>query len=85
MNSLSSQPFSKMCHSMPQITAMSVPERMRTYSVECAAVRVKRGSKTKTLARLVSLPVRMCCSDTGWASAALEPMKTMVFALRMSL
>ena len=46
MNSLSSQPFWKMCQSMPQITGMSVPERMRTYSVACAAVRVRRGSIT---------------------------------------
>ena len=63
MNSLSSQPFSKMCHSMPQITGMSVPERMRTYSVACAAVRVKRGSMTIMLARLISLPASMCCID----------------------
>lgn len=41
MNSLSSQPFWKMCHIMPQITATSVPERC-TNSVACAAVRVKR-------------------------------------------
>ena len=71
--------------SMPQITAMSVPLRNRTYSVAWAAVRVKRGSSTNTLARLISLPVRMCCSDTGCASAAFDPMKTMVFELRMSL
>ena len=74
-----------MCHMMPQTTAMSVPERMRTKSVACAAVRVKRGSMTMTLARFVSLPVRMCCSETGCASAAFEPMKMMVFELRMSL
>ena len=30
MYSLSSQPFSKMCHMMPQTTAMSVPGRIRT-------------------------------------------------------
>jgi hypothetical protein len=53
MNSLSSQPFLKMWCSMPQITGMSVPERKRTYSVACAAVRVKRGSNTKTLALLL--------------------------------
>ncbi len=46
MNSLSSQPFSKMCQRMPQISATSVPGRKRTYSVACAAVRVKRGSST---------------------------------------
>jgi type IV secretory pathway TrbF-like protein len=85
MNSLSSQPFSKMCQSMPQITAMSVPERKRTYSVAWAAVRVKRGSMTITFARFSSLPVSTCCSETGCASAAFEPMKMMVLELRMSL
>jgi hypothetical protein len=82
---LSSQPFFTMCHMMPQITGMSVPERMRTYSVACAAVRVMRGSMTIMLARLISLPLRTCWSDTGCASAAFDPMKMMVFALRMSL
>ena len=32
MYSLSSQPFSKTCHRMPQISATSVPGRSRTYS-----------------------------------------------------
>ncbi|MEZ5859231.1 MAG: hypothetical protein R3D28_09625 [Geminicoccaceae bacterium] len=32
MYSLSSQPFSKMCQSIPQISGMSVPERSRTLS-----------------------------------------------------
>ena len=40
MNSLSSQPFLKMCHIIPISTGMSVPGRMRTYSFACAAVRV---------------------------------------------
>jgi hypothetical protein len=70
---------------MPQITGMSVPERMRTYSVACAAVRVMRGSITIMFARLSSLPSSRCCSDTGCASAGLPPMMTMVLALRMSL
>ena len=46
MYSLSSQPFSKISRRMPQMSAMSVPGRKRTYSVACAAVRVKRGSHT---------------------------------------
>ncbi|GJE33303.1 hypothetical protein LDDCCGHA_3503 [Methylobacterium oxalidis] len=85
MNSLSSQPFWKMCQSMPQITGMSVPERMRTYSVACAAVRVKRGSMTIMLARLISLPDSTCCMEIGCASAGLPPMMIMVLAFRMSL
>ena len=48
MNSLSSQPFSKMCQRMPQTSATSVPGRNRTYSSAWAAVRVKRGSQTMT-------------------------------------
>src|SRR3954447_21581979 len=82
MNSLSSQPFWKMCHSIPQITGMSVPERMRTYSVACAAVRVNRGSITIMLARLISFPASTCCIATGCASAGLPPMMIMVLALR---
>src|ERR1051325_2008846 len=42
MNSLSSQPFLMMCHMIPYNTGMTVPGRMRTYSVACAAVRVMR-------------------------------------------
>src|SRR3954453_17232439 len=70
MNSLSSHPFSKMCHSIPHSTAMSVPERIRTYSVACAAVRVKRGSMTIRFARLISLPARMCCTEIGCGGVA---------------
>ncbi len=64
---------------------MCTPGRTRTYSVACAAVRVMRGSTTIKLARLSSLPSRMCCSDTGCASAGLPPMIKIVFELRMSL
>jgi hypothetical protein len=64
---------------------MWVPGRTRTNSVACAAVRVIRGSMTIMLARLSSLPSRMCCKETGCASAGLPPMITMVLALRMSL
>jgi hypothetical protein len=85
MYSLSSQPFSKTCHRMPQISAMSVPGRKRTYSVACAAVRVKRGSHTIIAALFCSLAFRMCCNDTGCASAALLPMKSMAFEFIMSL
>ena len=77
MNSLSSQPFLKMCHIIPYSTGMSVPGRMRTYSVACAAVRVRRGSMTMTFALLSSLPSIRCCNDTGCASAGLPPMMIM--------
>jgi hypothetical protein len=53
--------------------------------VACAAVRVKRGSTTNTLERLISLPASTCCMATGCASAGLPPMITIVLALRMSL
>src|SRR6266849_5604155 len=56
------------------MVGMCTPGRTRTYSVACAAVRVKRGSMTIMLPRLSSLPSRMCCSDTGCASAGLPPM-----------
>ena len=85
MNSLSSQPFLKMCHIIPISTGMSVPGRMRTYSFACAAVRVRRGSMTMKFALLSSLPSSMCCSETGCASAGLQPMKIMVLELRTSL
>ncbi len=85
MNSRSSQPFWKMCHSMPQITGMSVPGRSRRYSVAWAAVRVKRGSMTMRLARFASFAASTCCSETGCASAGLPPMMIMVLELRMSL
>ncbi len=52
---------------------MSVPERMRTYSSDFAAVRVKRGSTTIIFAP-VSLLCSECSMDTGCASAAFEPM-----------
>ena len=52
---------------------MSEPERMRTYSSALAAVRVKRGSTTIIL-QPASLACSMCSIDTGWASAAFEPM-----------
>src|SRR5437870_10143490 len=61
------------------MVGMCTPGRTRTYSVACAAVRVIRGSMTIMLARLSSLPSRMCCSDTGCASAGLPPMTTIVF------
>ena len=64
---------------------MSVPGRIRTKSVACAAVRVMRGSMTITFARLSSLPSSRCCSDTGCASAGLPPRISMVLELRMSL
>ena len=85
MYSLSSQPFSKMCQSRPQIRAMSVPERKRTYSVACAAVRVKRGSQTMNAALFCSLALSRCCSDTGCASAGLPPMRNIAFVFMMSL
>jgi hypothetical protein len=50
-----------------------------------AAVRVKRGSQTTKFARLISLAASRCCTATGCASAAFEPMNTRVLALRMSL
>jgi hypothetical protein len=65
--------------------AMCVPGRTRKNSFACAAVRVRRGSMTIMLARLSSLPSKMCCYDTGCASAGLPPMIMMVLALRMSL
>ena len=85
MNSLSSQPFWKMCQSMPQTTGMSVPGRMRMCSVACAAVRVKRGSMTIRLARFASRAASTCCIAIGCASAGLPPMMIMVRLLRMSL
>ena len=85
MYSLSSQPFSKMCQSTPQITATSVPERMRTNSLACAAVRVKRGSKTISGALFCSLALSRCSSDTGCASAGLPPIRKMARLLWMSL
>ena len=84
MNSLSSQPFWKMCQSMPQISGTSVPERKRRYWSACAAVRVKRGSATISLPPC-SLPRMTCCMATGCASAALLPMKNIVFDRCMSL
>ena len=85
MNSLSSHSFSKMCQSRPQISAMSVPGRKRTYSVACAAVRVKRGSHTIIAALFCSLALSRCCSETGWASAGLPPMRNIAFDFMMSL
>jgi len=74
-----------MCHIIPYSTGMSVPGRMRTYSVACAAVRVRRGSMTMKLPLLSSADSNMCCMATGCASAALLPMNSSVLALRMSL
>jgi hypothetical protein len=85
MKSLSSQPFFTMCHIMPIRNGMSVPGRMRTYSVACAAVRVKRGSATMKLARLISLPARRCWTEIGCASAGLPPRMSIVRELRRSL
>src|SRR5215472_16624841 len=51
------------------MVGMCTPGRTRTYSVACAAVRVKRGSMMIMFARLSSLPSRMCWSETGCASA----------------
>ncbi len=85
MNSLSSQPFSKMCQRMPQISATSVPGRNRTYSSACAAVRVKRGSQTISGALFCSFARRTCSSETGCASAGLPPMMKIAFELWMSL
>src|SRR5262245_50866084 len=58
--------------------------RRRTYAVACAAVRVRRGSMTITLALCISAPSIRCCIETGWASAGLPPMMSWVLALRMS-
>jgi hypothetical protein len=80
----SSQPFSNTWYSMPQIKGMSVPGRKRMCWCACAAVRVKRGSATMILEPF-SLPRRMCCMETGCASAALLPMKNIDFELCMSL
>ena len=57
------------------MTAMSVPGRKRTNSSACAAVRVKRGSRTIKGALFRSLALRMCSNDTGWASAGLPPIR----------
>src|SRR5260370_950175 len=57
----------------------------RTYSVACAAGRVRRGPMTTKLARMSSLPANKCCSDTGWPSAGLTPMITTVLELRIAL
>ena len=84
MYSLSSQPFSKMCHNTPQMIATSVPGRMRTKWSACAAVRVKRGSTTIIFAPF-SLARRMCCIETGCASVGFEPMKNIAFEFCMSL
>ena len=70
---------------MPQTSGMSVPERNRTYSVACAAVRVNRGSKTIMLPRLISLRGEEMLHRDGCASAGLPPMMIIVLALRMSL
>src|ERR1700690_3940021 len=40
-----------------------------------------RGSTTIMLARLSSLPSRICCSETGCASAGLPPMTRMVLGV----
>ncbi len=69
---------------MPQISGTSVPERIRMYWSACAAVRVKRGSTTISLPPF-SLPLSTCCIATGWASAALLPMKNIVLHRCMSL
>ena len=70
---------------MPQISATSVPGRKRTYSVACAAVRVKRGSQTINGALFCSLAFSMCCSETGCASAGLPPIRKIAFDFMMSL
>jgi hypothetical protein len=70
--------------SIPNRNAMSVPERMRTYSSALAAVRVKRGSTTIIFVP-VSLACSMCSSDTGCASAAFDPMYIAHFEFCMSL
>ena len=85
MNSLSSQPFSKMCHRIPQTRATSVPGRKRTYSSAWAAVRVKRGSQTISGALFCSFAFRTCCSETGCASAGLPPMMKIAVELWISL
>ena len=85
MYSLSSQPFSKTCQRMPQISATSVPGRSRTYSSACAAVRVKRGSHTMKGALFCSFALSMCCRATGCASAGLPPISKMARELWISL
>ena len=84
MYSLSSQPFSKMCQSMPHIRPTSEPGRSCTCRSAWAAVRVKRGSHTIIFAPF-SFARRMCCIATGWASAGFDPTKIIAFALCMSL
>ncbi len=85
MNSLSSQPFSKMCHRIPQISATSEPGRKRTYSSAWAAVRVKRGSHTIRGALFCSLAFKTWSSETGCASAGLPPMIKIALELWISL
>src|SRR6478735_1299205 len=80
----SCQLFLKMWYSIPNTNAMSVPERMRTYSSAFAAVRVKRGSTTIIFAP-VSFACSMCSIDTGCASAALLPMYSAHLVFCMSL
>ena len=81
INSLSSQPFSKICHRIPQTRATSEPGRKRTYSSAWAAVRVKRGSQTISGALFCSLALSMCSKDTGCASAGLPPIKKIALEL----
>jgi hypothetical protein len=81
---LSSQPFLKTWYITPNRKAMSEPERMRTYSSAFAAVRVNRGSTTIILEPF-SFACSMCSMETGWASAALEPMYNAAFEFCMSL
>ncbi len=54
------------------------------YWSALAAVRVKRGSATIIL-EPVSLACRQCSIETGWASAAFDPMKNMAFEFIRSL
>jgi hypothetical protein len=63
MKSLSSQPFSKMCQSIPQISATSVPGRNRTYS----DVGSRAGeARVDTMSGVVLFLGRSTCSsDTG--------------------
>ena len=66
------------------MNAMSLPERIRTYSSAFAAVRVNRGSTTIIFAP-VSFACSMCSIDTGCASAALLPMYIAHLVFCMSL
>ncbi len=69
----------------PMTKIQSVPGRMRTNSVALAASLVNRGSTTMIGALLTSFACRICCMETGCASAALDPIKIIDLACLISL